>query len=143
MDKDTINGLEIILMVFFLYCFTLLVITILIKGTNVVTMNPKYYNDNMNTTTTTEYWNTINEVAIGSYVASNKMLLAATFFHLKHRKREPEGVHRQLDNGCNRNLRPKAAVGKVHMHVWSSGFSIDWAFGRLGFGRLGCNRWAV
>ena len=29
------------------------------------------------------------EVAIGSYVASNKMLLAATLFHVKHWK-EPE-----------------------------------------------------
>ena len=29
--------------------------------------------------------------------------------HVKHRKWEPEGVHGQLD-GCNRNLRPKAAV---------------------------------
>ena len=32
------------------------------------------------------------EVAIGSYVASNKMLFASTFFHVKHRKREP-GVY--------------------------------------------------
>ena len=29
--------------------------------------------------------------------------------HVKHRKREPEGVHGQLE-GFNRNLRPKAAV---------------------------------
>ena len=29
--------------------------------------------------------------------------------HVKHRKREPEGVHGQLE-GCNRNLRPKAAM---------------------------------
>ena len=29
--------------------------------------------------------------------------------HVKHRKREPEGVHGQLE-GCNRNLRSKAAV---------------------------------
>ena len=50
-------------------------------------------------------------MAIGSYVASNKRLLAATFFHVKRRKREPEGVHGQLE-GCNRNLRPKAAVAK-------------------------------
>ena len=35
-----------------------------------------------------------------------------TIFHVKHRKREPEGVHRQLE-GCNRNLQPKAAVSKV------------------------------
>ena len=28
--------------------------------------------------------------------------------HAKHRKWEPEGVHGQLE-GCNRNLRPKAA----------------------------------
>ena len=51
------------------------------------------------------------EVAIGSYIASNKRLLAATFFHVKHWKREPEGVHGQLE-GCNRNLRPKAALAK-------------------------------
>ena len=51
------------------------------------------------------------EVAIRSYVASNKRLLAATFFHVKHRKRQPEGVHRQLVV-CNRNLRSKAAVAK-------------------------------
>ena len=51
-------------------------------------------------------------MAIGSYVASNKRLLAAAFlFHVKQRKREPEGVHGQLE-GCNRNLRPKAAVAK-------------------------------
>ena len=50
-------------------------------------------------------------MAIGSYVASNKSLLAATFFHVKQRKREPEGVHGQLER-CNRNLRPKAAVAK-------------------------------
>ena len=35
--------------------------------------------------------------------------------HVKHQKREPEGVHRQLE-GCNRNLRPKAAVAKVYTH---------------------------
>ena len=29
--------------------------------------------------------------------------------HVKHRKREPEGVHGQLE-GFNRNFRPKAAV---------------------------------
>ena len=29
--------------------------------------------------------------------------------HVKHRKREPEGVHGQLE-GFNRNLRPQAAV---------------------------------
>ena len=50
----------------------------------------------------------IIEVTIGSYVASNKRLLAATFFHVKHRKREPEGVHGQLE-GCNRTV---AAVAK-------------------------------
>ena len=32
--------------------------------------------------------------------------------HVKHRKWEPEGVHGRLD-GCNRNLRPEAAVAKV------------------------------
>ena len=51
-------------------------------------------------------------MALGSYVASNKRLLVATFFHVKHLKWEPEGVHGQLA-GCNRNLRPKAAVAKV------------------------------
>ena len=30
-------------------------------------------------------------------------------FHVKHQKREPEDVHGQIE-GCNRNLRPKAAV---------------------------------
>ena len=35
--------------------------------------------------------------------------------HAKHRKWEPEGVHGQLE-GCNRNLRPKAAVAKVYTH---------------------------
>ena len=35
-----------------------------------------------------------------------------SLLHVKHRKREPEGVHGQLE-GCNRNLRPKAAVAKV------------------------------
>ena len=50
-------------------------------------------------------------MAIGSYVASNKRLLAATFFHVNHRKREPEGVHGQLE-GRNRNVRPKAPVAK-------------------------------
>ena len=34
---------------------------------------------------------------------------------VKHRKPEPEGVHGQLD-GCNRDLRPKAAVEKVYTH---------------------------
>ena len=29
--------------------------------------------------------------------------------HVKHRKREPKGVHEQLE-GFNRNLRPKATV---------------------------------
>ena len=52
-----------------------------------------------------------NEVAIDIYVASKRMLLAATFFHVKHRKWEPEGVQGQLE-GCNGNLRPKAAVAK-------------------------------
>ena len=36
-------------------------------------------------------------------------------FHVKHRKWEPEVVHGQLE-GCNRNLRPKAAVAKVYTH---------------------------
>ena len=35
--------------------------------------------------------------------------------HVKHRKWEPECVHGQLE-GCNRNLRPKAAVAKVYTH---------------------------
>ena len=35
--------------------------------------------------------------------------------HVKHRKWEPEGVHGQLE-GCNRNLRPKAAVAKMYTH---------------------------
>ena len=35
-----------------------------------------------------------------------------TFFNVKYRKREPEGVHVQLE-GCNRKLWPKAAVAKV------------------------------
>ena len=52
------------------------------------------------------------EVAIGSYIASNRRLLAVTFFHVKHWKPKPEGIHGQLE-GCNRNLRPKAAVAKV------------------------------
>ena len=30
-------------------------------------------------------------------------------YYVKHRKWEPEGVHRQLE-GCNRNLPPKATV---------------------------------
>ena len=38
------------------------------------------------------------------FVFAGKALL-----HVKHRKREPEGVHGQLE-GCNRNLWPKAAV---------------------------------
>ena len=50
-------------------------------------------------------------MAIGSYVGSDKRLLEATFFHVKHRKREPEGVHGQLE-GCNRKMRPKVAVAK-------------------------------
>ena len=37
------------------------------------------------------------------------------FFNVKHRKREPEGVHGQLE-GCNRNLGLKAAVAKVWTH---------------------------
>ena len=66
----------------------------------------------------------IIEVAIGSYVASNKRLLAATFFHVKHRKREPQGVHGQLE-GCNRNLRPKAAVAKeVHGNMLLNSFRV-------------------
>ena len=44
------------------------------------------------------------EVAIGSYIAFGCYL-----FHVKHRKREPEGLHGQLED-CNRTLRPKAAV---------------------------------
>ena len=36
-----------------------------------------------------------NEVAVVSYVASNKKLLAATFFHVKHRKSEP-GVYTDI-----------------------------------------------
>ena len=48
-------------------------------------------------------------MALGGYVASNKRLLTATLIHVKHRKQEP-GVG-QLE-GCNRNLRPKAAVAK-------------------------------
>ena len=32
--------------------------------------------------------------------------------YIKHRKREPEGVPGQLE-GCNRDLRPKAAAAKV------------------------------
>ena len=32
--------------------------------------------------------------------------------HAKHRKREPGGVHGQLE-GCNRNLLPRAAVENV------------------------------
>ena len=35
-----------------------------------------------------------------------------TFFHVKKRKPEPEGVHGHLE-GCNRNLRSKAAVANV------------------------------
>ena len=58
-------------------------------------------------------WKSLNQnkVSIGIYVASNKMLLAATFCHVKHRKWEPEVVQGQLE-GCNRNSRPKAAVAK-------------------------------
>ena len=37
------------------------------------------------------------------------------FGHVKHLKREPEGVHGQLE-GCNGNSRPKAAVAKVYTH---------------------------
>ena len=37
------------------------------------------------------------------------------FVHVNHRKWEPEGVHGQLE-GCNRNLRPQAAVAKVYTH---------------------------
>ena len=34
---------------------------------------------------------------------------AAVKPHVKHRKREPEGVHGQLE-GCNKKLRPKAVL---------------------------------
>ena len=34
------------------------------------------------------------------------------FLLIKHRKQDPEDVHRQLE-GCNRNLRPKVAVAMV------------------------------
>ena len=51
-------------------------------------------------------------------------LLATTFFHVKHRKCEPEGVHGQLD-GCNRNLRPKAAVAKeLHGNILLNRFKV-------------------
>ena len=46
------------------------------------------------------------------------------FFHVKHRKQEPKGVHGQLE-GCNRNLRPKAAV-----IYW---FDFGWIFDTLLF----------
>ena len=36
--------------------------------------------------------------------------------HLKHRKWEPEGVHAWQIEGCNRYLRPKAAVANVYTH---------------------------
>ena len=41
-----------------------------------------------------------------------RLATAAVKPYVKHRKREPEGVHGQLE-GCNRKLRPKAAVAKV------------------------------
>ena len=47
--------------------------------------------------------------------------------HLKHRKREPDGVHAWQIEGCYRNLRPKVAVAKVYTHVRPTGFSVDWA----------------
>ena len=36
--------------------------------------------------------------------------------HLKHRKWEPKGVHAWQTEGCNRYLRPKAAVAKLYTH---------------------------
>ena len=47
--------------------------------------------------------------------SGNSSSTAAEGLHVKHRKWEPEGVHGQLE-GCNRNLRPKAAVAKVYTH---------------------------
>ena len=42
-----------------------------------------------------------------------KFLKTTNFFHAKHGTREPDDIlHEQLE-GCNRNLRPKAAVAKV------------------------------
>ena len=44
--------------------------------------------------------------------SGNSSSTAAEGLHIKHRKWEPERVYGQLE-GCNRNLRPKAAVAKV------------------------------
>ena len=46
----------------------------------------------------------------------NSSSTAAEGLHVKHRKWEPESVQGQLD-GCDRNLRPKAAAGKG-VHAW-------------------------
>ena len=75
-------------------------------------------------------------MAIGSYVGSNKRLLAAIFFHVKHRKREPEGGHGQLES-CNRSLRPKVALANNNYlapllfpnFVQNTSFSIVLKFG--------------
>ena len=77
---------------------------------------------------------------IGDGPMDGKPNLPKVCLHLKHRKREPEAVHACQIEGCNRNLRPKDAVVKVYTHVRSIGFSVDWAFGLLVFGRIGCNR---
>ena len=60
-----------------------------------------------------------------------------------HRKREPEGVHGQLE-GCDRNLRPKAAVANNNNlvqnlflnFVQNTSFSIVLKFGAKLFIRL-------
>ena len=47
--------------------------------------------------------------------------------HANHRKWEPEGVHRPLE-GCNRNLRPKAAVANNnHLAPKFSGVQVYFA----------------
>ena len=45
---------------------------------------------------------------MGRYVAAKKWLMAVTFFHANQRF----GAPKQTPGGCDRSLRPKAAVTK-------------------------------
>ena len=61
--------------------------------------------------------------------------------HVKHRKREPEGVHGQLD-GFNRNLRPQAAVANNnHMAPKLSGSQVYYTFS-IFLSKSGPNRYS-
>ena len=84
----------------------------------------------------TAHFTVLNEgtMKVGDDPINHKPNRPKVCLHLKHLKREPEGVHTWQIEGCNRNLRPKAAVAKVFCQLGfrSIGLSVDWAVTKNG-----------